>query len=91
MFSNLCVMYFGICSVTFVSCHLGCIQLPVFFRPKVQEVVVYSLLFTEAGQTLLGIIATGSDNVDQALVQQGRYRELKSLVNQTEDDYVCQN
>lgn len=44
----------------------------MLFRPKVQEVVVYSLLFTEAGQTLLGIIATGSDNVDQALVQQGR-------------------
>lgn len=44
-------------------------------RPKVQEVVVYSLLFTEAGQTLLGIIATGSDNVDQALVQQGSMAE----------------
>nr|XP_022323949.1 nucleoporin NUP188 homolog [Crassostrea virginica] len=40
-------------------------------RPRVQEVVVYSLLFTEAGQTLLGIIATGTDNVDLALVQQG--------------------
>lgn len=44
----------------------------LFYRPKVQEIVVYSLLFTEAGQTLLGIIATGSDNVDLALVQQGR-------------------
>ncbi|XP_056009987.1 nucleoporin NUP188-like [Ostrea edulis] len=44
-------------------------------RPKVQEIVVYSLLFTEAGQTLLGIIATGSDNVDLALVQQGSMAE----------------
>lgn len=61
VFRYLCELYFGMYSVTYVFC-----------RPKVQEVVVYSLLFTEAGQTLLGIIATGSDNVDQALVQQGR-------------------
>ncbi|KAK3087060.1 hypothetical protein FSP39_001128 [Pinctada imbricata] len=39
--------------------------------PKLREVCIYCLLFTEAGRALLEIIATGSDNVEMALAQQG--------------------
>ena len=41
-------------------------------RPSLHEVCVYSLLFTEAGRALIEIVATGVDNVEIALVQQGR-------------------
>ena len=41
-------------------------------RPSLHEVCVYSLLFTEAGRALIEIVATGVDNVELALVQQGR-------------------
>ncbi|KAL5011424.1 hypothetical protein ScPMuIL_009975 [Solemya velum] len=40
-------------------------------KPQLQEVVVYSLLFSEAGRALLEIIATGVDSVELALSQQG--------------------
>jgi hypothetical protein len=42
------------------------------FRPQLQQVCVYSLLFTEAGKALLEIIGTGSDTIEMALAQQGR-------------------
>ncbi|XP_071152764.1 nucleoporin NUP188-like isoform X2 [Mytilus edulis] len=43
----------------------------VLKRPQLQQVCVYSLLFTEAGRALLEIIGTGSDTVEYALAQQG--------------------
>ncbi|XP_070184248.1 nucleoporin NUP188-like, partial [Littorina saxatilis] len=45
---------------------------PKSSRPSLHEVCVYSLLFTEAGRALIEIVATGVDNVEMALVQQGR-------------------
>ncbi|XP_025113317.1 LOW QUALITY PROTEIN: nucleoporin NUP188 homolog [Pomacea canaliculata] len=44
-------------------------------RPTLHEVCVYSLLFTEAGKALMEIVATGVDNVEAALVQQGSVTE----------------
>ncbi|KAL8562821.1 hypothetical protein ACOMHN_004513 [Nucella lapillus] len=44
-------------------------------RPSVHEVCVYSLLFTEAGRALMEIVATGVDNVETALLQQGSLTE----------------
>ncbi|XP_076436935.1 nucleoporin NUP188-like [Babylonia areolata] len=44
-------------------------------RPTVHEVCVYSLLFTEAGRALMEIVATGVDNVETALLQQGSLTE----------------
>ncbi|CAL1525907.1 unnamed protein product [Lymnaea stagnalis] len=38
--------------------------------PKLQEVCVYSLLFTDAGRALLEIVSTGVDNVQLTLAQQ---------------------
>ncbi|VDH90784.1 nuclear pore complex protein Nup188 [Mytilus galloprovincialis] len=46
-------------------------QKTVLKRPQLQQVCVYSLLFTEAGRALLEIIGTGSDTVEYALAQQG--------------------
>ncbi|KAK6196211.1 hypothetical protein SNE40_001479 [Patella caerulea] len=42
---------------------------------QLQEVCVYSLLFTEAGRALLEIIAIGVDNIELALSQQGSATE----------------
>ncbi|XP_041368362.1 nucleoporin NUP188-like [Gigantopelta aegis] len=42
---------------------------------RLQEMCVYSLLFTEAGRALLDILATGVDSVEQALAQQGSTSE----------------
>ncbi|KAL3870342.1 hypothetical protein ACJMK2_038416 [Sinanodonta woodiana] len=39
-------------------------------RPHLQEVVMYSLLFSEAGRTLLEIAATGTETVEILLAQQ---------------------
>ncbi|XP_048244998.1 nucleoporin NUP188-like [Haliotis rufescens] len=44
-------------------------------RPRLQEVCVYSLLFTEAGRALLDILATGVDSVEQAVASQGSNAE----------------
>ncbi|KAK7095521.1 nucleoporin NUP188-like [Littorina saxatilis] len=48
---------------------------PKSTRPSLHEVCVYSLLFTEAGRALIEIVATGVDNVEMALVQQGSLTE----------------
>ena len=52
------------------ACVFACVC--VCFRPSLQEVCVYSLLFTEAGRALIDIVATGVDHVELALLQQGR-------------------
>ncbi|OWF39494.1 Nucleoporin NUP188-like protein [Mizuhopecten yessoensis] len=44
-------------------------------RPHLQEVCVYSLLFTEAGRSLLDLIAMGADTIEMALIQQGSFVE----------------
>ena len=50
----------------FESCLYMC------FRLTLREVCVYSLLFTESGRTLLEIISTGADVVEQVLAEQGK-------------------
>ncbi|XP_069122496.1 nucleoporin NUP188-like [Argopecten irradians] len=47
-------------------------------RPQLQEVCVYSLLFTEAGRSLLELIAMGADTIEMALIQQGSFEEAGS-------------
>ncbi|ESO92947.1 hypothetical protein LOTGIDRAFT_175627, partial [Lottia gigantea] len=42
---------------------------------QLQEVCVYSMLFTEAGRALLEIIAIGVDNIEMSLSQQGSATE----------------
>ena len=37
-----------------------------------QDICIYSLLFTEAGRSLLEIIATGVETVETLLAQQSR-------------------
>ncbi|CAG5119880.1 unnamed protein product, partial [Candidula unifasciata] len=43
--------------------------------PGLQEACVYSLLFTEAGRSLLEIVATGVDHIQMALSQQSSLTE----------------
>ena len=38
--------------------------------PSLQEVCVFTLLFSEAGRSLLDIVTTGVDSIQQALAQQ---------------------
>ncbi|XP_033764157.1 nucleoporin NUP188 homolog isoform X2 [Pecten maximus] len=47
-------------------------------RPHLQEVCVYSLLFTEAGRSLLELIAMGADTIEMALIQQGSFEAAGS-------------
>ncbi|WAR31430.1 NU188-like protein [Mya arenaria] len=44
-------------------------------RPHIQQLCVYSLLFTEAGKSLLEIIATGVETVEILLAQQSSQSE----------------
>lgn len=43
-----------------------------FCRKKVQELCIYSLLHSEAGQTLLKIVCTGEDVIQQTILKQNR-------------------
>ena len=54
-------------------------------RPSLQEACVFSLLFSEAGRTLLDIVTTGVDNIQTSLSQQcslleGQGMDLMELV-----------
>ena len=69
--AHVCVCAY-VCVHVCVCVHI-CMCVCVYVcRPSLHEVCVYSLLFTEAGRALIEIVATGVDNVELALVQQGR-------------------
>ena len=70
---HICVCICACAYVCVCVCVCVCIYLCMCVcRPSLHEVCVYSLLFTEAGRALIEIVATGVDNVEIALVQQGR-------------------
>lgn len=45
----------------------------VFTRLSLKDIVVHSVLFSEAHRTLLSILRTGVDSVEICLASQGRY------------------